>query len=523
MQQGFQIGSRVVDEEGYLGTVRYCGRIEDSPAPSALWLGVEWDDSSRGKYDGAIYGKRYFQCRSPTSGSFMKPSKVRTALSLSTAVLRRYTMDGQERPHLLRVGCAYMVHRERGNSGAFLHLHNVDLSEEGITGASEGPCGRREIADLCPNITQLNLSGNVLRKWADVLEILDQLPQLSLLNLSRNPLQAWPDPQTETAGAEAPPPLEEEQKKAHDSGSQHCDLPRHRALATLILNDIPGLGWPTVNSLVALTPSVAELRLAGNGFTEVQLRVPSRLTSLDLSGNMLQSWEKIVRAIASAAALRCLILCGNPLETIPELDVASLKSPPPLQILSLDQTQISDWGSLERVCRQLPSLAELNVADVPLLAGCEPEQRRNLLIAHLPQLSRLNRSPILPKERQGAERWFVRLHCGDPNPPEACVLLRQKHGDLQPLADVDLDPPDSRVTVLFEDKLLEDYSPDLSLAVQEFKGCIADYLSCDSSNIQLFHKRCYGGVVPIVGTRRKMHSYRILDGDQILVFLERPK
>ena len=36
-----------------------------------------------------------------------------------------------------------------------------------------------------------------------------------------------------------------------------------------------------------------------------------------------------------------------------------------------------------------------------------------------------------------------------------------------------------------QDKLLENYSPDLSLGVREFKAYLADHLCCDSSNIQV--------------------------------------
>lgn len=45
--------------DGALCTVRYVGEVEGA---SGSWLGVEWDDPSRGKHDGHHKGVRYFSC-----------------------------------------------------------------------------------------------------------------------------------------------------------------------------------------------------------------------------------------------------------------------------------------------------------------------------------------------------------------------------------------------------------------------------------------------------------------------------
>lgn len=44
---------------GALCTVRYVGPVESTRGD---WLGVEWDEPSRGKHDGCHKGVRYFQC-----------------------------------------------------------------------------------------------------------------------------------------------------------------------------------------------------------------------------------------------------------------------------------------------------------------------------------------------------------------------------------------------------------------------------------------------------------------------------
>jgi len=50
---------RRVECDGHRGTVRYDGDI--AGAGTGRWLGVEWDDSGRGKHDGTHQGINYFQ------------------------------------------------------------------------------------------------------------------------------------------------------------------------------------------------------------------------------------------------------------------------------------------------------------------------------------------------------------------------------------------------------------------------------------------------------------------------------
>jgi len=56
----YYVGQRVSFESN-LCTIRYIGAVEDTDKE---WLGVEWDEPSRGKHDGSHKGKRYFKCRS---------------------------------------------------------------------------------------------------------------------------------------------------------------------------------------------------------------------------------------------------------------------------------------------------------------------------------------------------------------------------------------------------------------------------------------------------------------------------
>ncbi len=94
----FQVGSRVRDGEGFRATVRYIGPVAAAKNKEEIWLGVEWDDKSRGKHDGSCVDDkgdlvRYFTC-AYGAGSFVKQAKVSAGRSLKDALSERYvTLD----------------------------------------------------------------------------------------------------------------------------------------------------------------------------------------------------------------------------------------------------------------------------------------------------------------------------------------------------------------------------------------------------------------------------------------------
>lgn len=66
MMATYHVGQRLSfkssGSKSFLCTVRYVGKIEGTDE-SKEWLGIEWDDPSRGKHDGEREGKRYFKCK----------------------------------------------------------------------------------------------------------------------------------------------------------------------------------------------------------------------------------------------------------------------------------------------------------------------------------------------------------------------------------------------------------------------------------------------------------------------------
>jgi len=56
----YRVGQRV-SFKNHRCTVQYIGKVEGAD-PDKIWLGVEWDDPTRGKHNGEYLGQRYFKC-----------------------------------------------------------------------------------------------------------------------------------------------------------------------------------------------------------------------------------------------------------------------------------------------------------------------------------------------------------------------------------------------------------------------------------------------------------------------------
>lgn len=48
MNEEFLINSRVVDSDGFKGTVKYIGSVAAAKNKEEIWLGIVWDKADRG-------------------------------------------------------------------------------------------------------------------------------------------------------------------------------------------------------------------------------------------------------------------------------------------------------------------------------------------------------------------------------------------------------------------------------------------------------------------------------------------
>lgn len=202
--QGFALGGRVQDVDGFKATIRYIGPVIAATDKSEIWLGVEWDNQSRGKHDGSCVDDkgilhRYFLCR-PGSGSFIRTSKVTSGVSLCAALSDRY---GQ--PHDLPAGAEEIlldafVRTSKGNQRPieFVGADNIRSHQQlsSLTKASARNAsiscarhGEEDLQSLAGHLQELDLQDNLLYRWEDVFAIMSTLSQLRVLLLHGNKLQ----------------------------------------------------------------------------------------------------------------------------------------------------------------------------------------------------------------------------------------------------------------------------------------------------------------------------------------------
>ncbi|KAL9007855.1 MAG: hypothetical protein Q9173_006957 [Seirophora scorigena] len=197
MAQKFYIGRRL-SYSSSLCTVRYIGGVNGT---NDTWLGVEWDDPSRGKHDGTHHGKRYFECvsKEPTAASFVRLSKpVDKPVGFLAAMRSKYgsaskVQAGQPPDAIIiggknvdEVGFSLIAQKQ----SAWSNLKVISLNGLCINGVSSTPWQLEsrqnavaELTGLDIRCEELDLSKNLLESWYDVVAICSCLSELRMLKL----------------------------------------------------------------------------------------------------------------------------------------------------------------------------------------------------------------------------------------------------------------------------------------------------------------------------------------------------
>ena len=438
------------------GTVRYRGPV---PPSKGEWLGIEWDDPTRGKHDGtSADGTRYFHVRIPGSGSFIRPtaSKLSSGCCLVAALRNKYLTATADPPAVTdSVGSSAHRYSRKNIAEIEIETPNLDriavkaarldrLREVSLGGWQQSALpevdaesvhdarydvsrafdeaqgfGPGSIRATCPNIRWLDLSRSLLPDWEEVSLIAAELSQLRTLLLHFNRLQSPPTPL----------PVSWRERLGHVE-----DL---RLDGTLI-------EWSDVTRLSEALPSLRSLHLSSNevvslvesgdeasGKQEYASIFPS-LTSLSLEDNAIESWSELVAAVSHLPSLEALNLDRNRISTIPPASASSCKLPK-LKELHLRSNSVDKWSSLEHIAQWLgpettfealhvstlhddeadgPSSSNHNTGE--LLSKYEYRDFRALVIARLPTLKVLDKTEITPKERKDAELFvYTRFREGD--------------------------------------------------------------------------------------------------------------
>mmetsp|Transcript_20879 Transcript_20879/g.37335 ORF Transcript_20879/g.37335 Transcript_20879/m.37335 type:complete len:593 (-) Transcript_20879:688-2466(-) len=426
-QSLLSIGDRIIIQ-GYIATVRYVGEVEGQ---KGVWVGVEWDDPSRGKHDGCTGGKRYFSCisTSPTAGSFVRFERVQKGLSVSDALQARYNNQmaefgvettgeelyvhtiRQQRVHVELVG-AEKISRRQAQLEALVTARLVGMGIDKVGDA-------KWLSESVPNLEILDLSCNLFSSvsniWVLFSGLCHSLPELQVLILSDNrigPLLPDPIPNPSLAVG----------------------------LRALVLNRT-GITWLEVLALAPGLPNLAELHLDANGLetlsldrgtaktanavsaedtkdVDVKAAAPllRSLEMLSLEKNGIRDWISTVNEIhRHAPHLKRLHLGENPLESLsfPSWNEADQDHSEASQVLGslecllLGNCQIQRWSDVDCLA-VLRNLRDLRLSGNPVLSKA-PSGGRFQVIARLPQLTCLNAAEVRPRERRDSELRYLQM------------------------------------------------------------------------------------------------------------------
>ncbi|XP_049500928.1 tubulin-specific chaperone E isoform X2 [Panthera uncia] len=517
------IGRRV-EVNGEHATVCFSGVV---PPVAGLWLGVEWDNPTRGKHDGSHEGIVYFKCRHPTGGSFVRPNKVNFGVDFLTAVNNRYVLedgpeeDGKEQPVTIgnkpveTIGFDSVVKQQSQLS----KLQEISLRNCVVSCAGD----KGEIAKTCPNIRRVDLSRNLLSSWDEVLSIADQLKHLEVLNLSENKLR-FPSGSPSLAGT-------------------------FPALKVLVLNRT-GITWAEVLRCAPGWPVLEELYLKSNdiSISERPADVLQTVKLLDLSSNPLID-ENQLFLIAYLPRLEQLILSDVGISSIHFPDAGTGRKTsmfPSLQYLVVNDNQISQWSFINELDK-LQSLRALSCVRNPLTeGGSGPQTTRQFIIAKIGQLKTLNKCEILPEERRGAEldyrkafgnEWKKAGGHQDPDKNRPNEEFLAAHPRYQSLCLKYGAPEDgelkTRQPFLLKNQLLtlkikypnqvdqkvtEKQLPD-SMTIQKVKGLLSRLLKVPVSELLLSYEspKMPGREIELENDQQSLQFYSVENGDYLLV------
>ncbi|KAK4983376.1 hypothetical protein LTR66_008844 [Elasticomyces elasticus] len=371
MEETYYLGKRL-SLNGNRCTVRYVGEVQGK---SGQWLGVEWDDPARGKNDGTNGGVRYFDClsKAKTPASFLRPKQqwdppvtflgaLRAKYAPEvTHVVQNIRISGKEAEEIGFV----KIRRQQA------HLQNlrtvvvdgmrIAMFDRGVGGDAS------DIRQTCPNVTELDLSRNLLETWSNITQITSSMPALTSLSASNNNLGCLTDfTPTSTLTTIT---LE---NNAFEKLTDLSPLAKLRLLQKLVLK----------NNQISAIPLVVSSDVSVDSTSPVDFA--STVYDIDVSSNQILSWSFINALPSVFPGLTHLRVSYNPL-----------------------------YYSL------------ISAEGKPLTA----EDGYMLTIARLPRLRYLNYSAITGKERLNAETYYlsqIAVELAD-NPPEREADVLAQH------------------------------------------------------------------------------------------------
>ncbi|KDN46811.1 hypothetical protein K437DRAFT_256086 [Tilletiaria anomala UBC 951] len=330
--RAFSVGQRISHHHSR-GTVRFVGALGASSnggrVPSGTWLGVEWDDRRRGKHWGEYGGWSYFECLyhcqtcdsegKDASGDRQKEraSKI-TSSPAAAATSTAHTFGPAS---FLRPTASGLI----TGASVLQALRDKYAPNPKERSTTLSPSERQNAQYSRKNLAEIEIEIPYLDKVVRKVGRLDRLRNVAL----QGKIEHFPEAE---GGAQ--------------SGSFPVEAP----------------GNDETEEEERLLVSCAFDQLTGENEGDIQKACPN-ITVLDLSNNLLSTWQDVSAIWAELPLLESFILAGNRLTRLPTLPTApALTLAPKLKELNLDCTLV-DWPDVVRVVTSsMPALEELSFA-----------------------------------------------------------------------------------------------------------------------------------------------------------------
>ena len=239
---------------------------------------------------------------------------------------------------------------------------------------------------------------------------------------------------------------------------------------------------------------------------------------MSINKHDIKQWDEIGKLGFVFPQLTALWMSECPLENIVSTQIP--QQFPNLKSLSLNDTLLSTWQDIEAL-KHFPLLTDVSLMGIPLVCEYSDQVKRQLLIARLPNIRKLNKTKVTEEEREDAERFFIRHYMDDEDPPTRYLELVETHGMLDRLADVNLKPKETAmISFIFNDQPLFKREINLMQSTTSLRKYLSEYIGIPLPDFRILYHDvgfCYGLEEMNFGTR-KLYRYKMKDGDEIHVW-----
>jgi len=253
------------------------------------------------------------------------------------------------------------------------------------------PCSAEQESEMkeFSHLKSIDLAGNLLSDWEDVLSLLRQFKNLQRVSVASN--------------------------RINDLSPACMEGFSMTGMIHLNLNST-NISFKTVQLIAKTMPNLEELCVAHCDLSDVECCADAtnddgnnttafqNLLLLDLSDCNLTSWERQILPFRNFEKLESLILNDNRIDdiTIPNDEIIF----PKLMSLQLAGTSISSWSAIDSI-NGIPALRSLRLRNTPLTSLLGVGEVRSTVIARIPNLEFFNASRAPERERVEAERRYV--------------------------------------------------------------------------------------------------------------------